>query len=201
MKIVNDDGSPASEEAAQAYVKVLLRDYRVRRLKGFFSGLGGLIKAVLPNVLTSLLVTVLVLFFLGHMTLPTGGCHFPVPPVPPAPGPTDPLVVTFQDAANADVDANKAEKLAALADYYGGAVAAAKASGAVNSLSDLQTKIHAGADLVAGAGGLPNLRLAVSHHVAAKLPASDGPLTEALWAAASSAYGDAAKALKQVRAN
>ena len=200
MKIVNDDGSPVSEETASAYVDSLIRANRLRYLKSFASGLLALAKGVLPNVVTSVLVTVLVLFFLGHMTLPTGGCHFPTP-TPPAPAPTDPLVQTLQSAANSDVDPKKADKLSALADYYGAAVATAKASGSVTSLSDLQSKVHAGADTVAGTGGLPNLRLAVSHYVATNLPANDGPMTDGLWANASSAYGEVSKALKQVRAN
>jgi hypothetical protein len=155
---------------------------------------------VADKAVSAVLIAVLLAFFAGHMTLPTGGCSSPQPPPPaPAPTPVDPLTATFQAAYDADADAGKADKLAALASLYANVVAQARTSGQVTTLLQLQTAVHSAADIVAGKGGMAGLRLAVSHHVAAKMPATDAALTDATWLDATTAYADVAKALKGVR--
>jgi hypothetical protein len=153
------------------------------------------------KIITAVCVVVLLAFLGGHTLMPTGGCTLPVPiPVPPAPpAPADPLTVTLQVAYAADADAGKADKLAALASLYGNVVSSARVSGNVTTLGQLQTAVHAAADIAIGKGGMANLRGAVSKYVAGKMPATDGPLTDALWLDATTAYAEVAQALKGVK--
>jgi hypothetical protein len=139
---------------------------------------------------------------------PWHGCNLPTPqPVPPIPTPTppapptpaDPLTATLQAAYASETDAKRADKLAALADYYGAVIAAARLDLSVTTVAKLQAKIHAGADVVTGAGGMPALRAAVAAYVAPKMPATDQPMTEALWLDATTAYADISRALKGVK--
>lgn len=181
----------------------------VKALAAFVASLFGLFKKgpgsavrslflwALDKAATAVLTAALVGLLLGHLALPSG-CSLPIP-IPPAPAPQNPLAASLQAAYAKDADATKAAKLAALADYYGAVTAAAHADPTVTTLSNLQAKIHLGADVVAGQGGMANLRGVVSSYVAQKLPAEDAPMTDALWSAASGAYADLSEALKQVK--
>ena len=93
MKIVNDDGSPATPEQEVAYFRARERAWMISRaasgVGGAFSWLWASMKSLTPNVITAVLTAVLVLFLAGHLVLPSGGCSWPAPPAP-GPGPHPP---------------------------------------------------------------------------------------------------------------
>lgn len=120
----------------------------------------------------------------------------PTPPTPPNP-PTDPLTTALQAAYLAETDAAKLTKLNQLATYYAGVIAAEK--GKVATLAALEADIKAGADVIAGAGGMPALRKVASEYIAGKLPKVDGPMNDALWSTAAAAYGDISTALSKLK--
>jgi len=120
-------------------------------------------------------------------------------PKPPEPPPTpDPLTLSFQAAYALDTDPAKAAKIGPLAELLEAIIAAAKESGSIQTLSQLQAKIHEADDRVAGKGGLPVLRKTMSNYVAARFPKEDQPMTEALWITAATTYAEIARALAKV---
>ena len=124
----------------------------------------------------------------------------PPPPGPPVPPPSpSPLTQAFTDAYTAEADAGKAQKLADLATLYGTAVNSYKASGKILNLSQFQSAIHAASDVIAGVGGMPQVRKAVATYVAPRFPAYDIAITPQMWTDLATAYGDVATALKGVK--
>jgi hypothetical protein len=110
----------------------------------------------------------------GTLTFAVGSVT-PIPPdpipVPPGPAPT-PLTATFQVAYNADLDPDKAVKLAKYIDILDNAVTVAKASGKVKTAGDFTLGVHAAVESVVGpkATAIPNTRAAVSAYLQTVLP-------------------------------
>lgn len=202
-KIVGDDGNPLTPAQEEAYIRSRERGIIGGWASSALAWAWGAAKIVAPMAFVAFMASVLTVFFLGHLTLPTGGCNppapAPTPPNPPNPAPTDPLTQALQAAYNADSDPAKADKLAGLADYYGAVIAALKTDSSITTVAQLQARIHAGGDVAAGTGGMPSLRKAVAAYVAPKLPSTDEPLTPAILTTAAAAYSAISTALKGVK--
>ena len=125
-----------------------------------------------------------------------GKAPAPTPdPVDPA---VDPLVTALAAGYKLDAEPNKAQLLASLADVMGGAVAAAKASGKIQTDKQLVDAIHAATDLAVGVGKLKNTRKAVGVYLNAALPKNGGAMTDELWAKEAAEYAKVSAALKEV---
>lgn len=126
-------------------------------------------------------------------------------PTPPGPGPQPPgpvpsaLQASLQAAYAADTDPQKAAHVAALADLLGAIVGTAKASGTVNKASDLQNAVHNAINLAIGANGLPEVRKVGTAYLMTKMPTTDQPMSDAIWATAATEYGNLSVALKGVK--
>jgi hypothetical protein len=207
MHIVNEDGSPATVEQQIEYARALERAYFASRLFDFTGKLWAILAAVwgwfqgmLKPFLSAVCGGLVVAFLAGHLVLPTGGCNGPTPtPTPPPPAPS-PLVKALQAAYDGEADPQRNQHLALLAANLGNTVALGKASGQLKTAQDLDLYVKGSATAVIGADALPVVRKAVGAYLTTKLPTDPTtPLTDALWATASTEYGNVAAALEQVK--
>lgn len=131
-----------------------------------------------------------------------GDAPVPIPgPQPPTPGPqpTDPLVAAFRAGYLLDTEPDKAKLVAALAELFANTVPAAKTSGKVLTLYQLQQSAHAAADIAVGKGKLSNTRKAVSAYLQSKLGTASKPMTDDLWNQVGTEFGAVSAALKGVK--
>jgi hypothetical protein len=117
----------------------------------------------------------------------------------PQPMPT-PLQASLQAAYNAELDAGKVPRVAALADLLGAAVAVAKGSGTITTPQGLLDYVHNAVDLHAdiGKGAIPTVRAAVGVYLNSVLPRT-GAADAAFWQRAETAYQNVAITLKCVK--
>lgn len=131
----------------------------------------------------------------GNSPIPPPG---PKPPGP-LPQPADPLVAAFHAGYLLDADPDKAALVGKLAELFGSTVAAAKASGKILTLFQLQQSAHAAADIAVGKGKLLNTRKAVSAYLQSKLGTASKPMTDDLWTQVGGEFAAVSAALKGVK--
>ncbi len=174
-------------------------------VKGYIPTLGTVAKTGLGGILGAFL-----LWLVTHYTPPVVPPINPpvappvvVPPVPPTPvavPPTSILQTSIQTAYEAELDPSKSTHTRDLADLFGNVIAAAKASGTVKTHKDLQTKVHAAADLAIGPTAIPKVRAALGAYLATVLPTDpNGVADDAYWVSVGVSYKAAADALNGVK--